>query len=384
MHFEALITNRSRRCSALAKRLRNGCGESTPLLLYSISRRPCYVLDTSVSRELVSKVKLYTYRLRPLFQKALLSSASNFDLTRVATATVFHHAGSVDKRTSLLCRGQNGPPVCENLYKISRFLTLTLFRHHQQTYTLQAPRLRADQVTYEEYNSDRSKYTFSICSGPSPEVGSTKIYKVPVTNPAGEIDVRVYVPTEDAVARGGLETNDGKLPAHVDYHGGGFVIGNLESDDPWCRQVCQAVGCIVLNVDYRLAPEYPHPVPTLDSWAALRWVFKAAGGLGIDTERVSIGGLSAGGNIAAALAIMARDEKGLPKLALQLLTVPAVDARFIPLEGSCDEDVPYKSYIENEFAPCLPLNRLRWFYKLWLGTDIGTLLFPIPPFDAQN
>jgi acetyl esterase/lipase len=162
----------------------------------------------------------------------------------------------------------------------------------------------------------------------------------------------------------------------VDYHGGGFVIGNLGSDDSWCRQVCQAVGCIVLNVDYRTAPEYPHPTPAMDSWAALLWVFKEAATLGIDPERVSIGGLSAGGQLAAVLALMARDEKSLPRLALQMLIVPVVDTRFIPLEGSCEKSVPYKSYIENEFAPCLPLNRLRWFYNLWLGTDVGTYTPP--------
>jgi acetyl esterase/lipase len=168
-----------------------------------------------------------------------------------------------------------------------------------------------------------------------------------------------------------LRTKDGELPAHVNYHGGGFVIGNLKSDESWCRQACQAVGCLILNVDYRLAPEFPHPVPLTDSWAALKWVFDHARELRVDTSRVSIGGLSAGGHIAAALALLARDEPKLPKLVLQMLVVPVVDTRFIPLEGSCDPDVPYVSYIKNEFAPCLPLNRLRWFYKLWLGTDMG-------------
>jgi acetyl esterase/lipase len=137
--------------------------------------------------------------------------------------------------------------------------------------------------------------------------------------------------------------------------------------------VCQAVGCLVLNVDYRLAPEFPHPVPLEDSWTALKWVFEHARELRVDTFRVSIGGLSAGGQIAAVLAILARDEPKMPKLVLQMLIVPVVDTRFIPLEGSCDTDVPYESYIKNEFAPCLPLNRLRWFYRLWLGTDMGKL-----------
>jgi acetyl esterase/lipase len=226
-------------------------------------------------------------------------------------------------------------------------------------------------VTYGEYNSDRSKYTFTICPGPSPEVRSTKTYKIKVSDPVGEIDVRVYYPTEEAIVKGGLRTKDGKLPAHVDYHGGGFVIGSLQSDDPWCRKACQGVGCIVVNVDYRLSPEFPHPVPLTDSWTALLWVFDEAERLKIDTSRVSIGGLSAGGQIAAVLAIKARDEPRLPKLALQSLIVPCVDVRFVPLEGSCSPDVPYASLIQNEFAPCLPLQRLRWFYNLWLGTDPG-------------
>lgn len=150
------------------------------------------------------------------------------------------------------------------------------------------------------------------------------------------------------------------------------MIGNLKSDESWCRQACQALGCVVINVDYRLAPEYPHPVPLTDSWAALKWVFASAGALGVDSLRVSIGGLSAGGQLAAVVALLARDEPGMPKLVLQLLVVPCIDARFIPLEGPCDpKTTPYESLIKNEFAPCLPLNRLRWFYRLWLGTDIG-------------
>lgn len=156
------------------------------------------------------------------------------------------------------------------------------------------------------------------------------------------------------------------------------MIGSLDSDDPWCRQYCQDVGCIILNVEYRCAPEYPHPVPGTDCWASLLWAFENAEILGIDPTRVSVGGASAGGQLAAVQALKARDEPKLPKLVYQMLIVPVVDVRFIPLEGSCAPDVPYKSYIENEFAPCLPLNRLRWFYKLWLGTDLGRYHYSLP------
>ena len=123
-----------------------------------------------------------------------------------------------------------------------------------------------------------------------------------------------------------------------------------------------------MNVDYRMAPTYAHPVPGNDSWTALQWVFSKAHSLGIDADRISVGGLSAGGQIAAVLALRARDA-AMP-LVLQMLIVPCVDARFVPIEGGA-YGAPYESYTTCEFAPCLPLQRMRWFYNLWLGTDVG-------------
>jgi len=102
----------------------------------------------------------------------------------------------------------------------------------------------------------------------------------------------------------------------------------------------------------------------------LKWVFANASNLGIDISRVSVGGLSAGAHLAAVMALMARDESSMPPLKLQLLVVPAVDVRWIPIEGSCDPDaVPYETYVSCEYAPCLPLARMQWFADLWLGTD---------------
>jgi len=129
---------------------------------------------------------------------------------------------------------------------------------------------------------------------------------------------------------------------------------------------------IIVNVDYRLAPEFPFPTQVWDSWAALKWVFANASMLGIDPSRVSVGGLSAGAHLSAVLALLARDEPSIPPLKLQLLVVPALDCRWTPIEGSCDPNVvPYETYITCEYAPCLPLNRMRWFSNLWLGTDPG-------------
>ncbi|KAK7747387.1 hypothetical protein SLS53_001641 [Cytospora paraplurivora] len=232
-----------------------------------------------------------------------------------------------------------------------------------------APKLRADQVSYEEYNKDRARYTFPTykVSGPCPNVGSSVVYKIPVTEPTGEIAVEVVTPTADAISAGRLQ-KDGRLPAYLEFHGGGFVIGNLATDRLFCRHVAQNVGCIVVNVEYRTSPEYPHPTPIMDSFDALKWVVEHTASLNMDATRLAIGGFSAGGCIAAALAIMARDDPTIPPLRHQLLIVPVLDARYVPEEGSCDpQTVPYKSYVSYEFAPFLPLQRLRWFFELWLG-----------------
>lgn len=232
-----------------------------------------------------------------------------------------------------------------------------------------APKLRADQVSYEEYNKDRAKYTFPTheVEGPCPDVGSSTIHQVSVTEPVGEIAVQVIRPTGDAIAKGGLSRN-GRLPCFLDFHGGGFVIGHINTDEVFCKNVAQQVGCVVVNVAYRTSPEYPHPIPVLDSLDALKWVVNNGDTLGIDTSRLAVGGYSAGGCIAAVLALLARDDAAIPPLKLQLLVVPVLDARFVPEEGSCEtKKVPYESYVSLEHAPCLPLNRLRWFYNLWLG-----------------
>lgn len=208
----------------------------------------------------------------------------------------------------------------------------------------------------------------SQLEGDVSQAGSVRLVKIPVTTPPGEIALQVIKPTADAVAAGGLE-RDGLLPAYLDFHGGGFVIGNLDTDFGFCQNVAQHVGCAVVNVEYRLSPEYPHPTPTLDSFDALKWVVSHAGELGIDAARLAVGGFSAGGCLAAAVSIMARDDSArLPPLKLQLLVVPLLDCRYMPEEGRADPKlVPYESYVSLDKAPCLPMARLVWFYNLWLG-----------------
>jgi acetyl esterase len=116
------------------------------------------------------------------------------------------------------------------------------------------------------------------------------------------------------------------LPALVYFHGGGWTIGDLDTHDPLCRQLANAAGCAVFSVDYRLAPEHPFPAAVDDCFAATRFVAERSAALRIDRSRIAVGGDSAGGNLAAVVALQARDAGG-PALAFQLLIYPATDQR---------------------------------------------------------
>jgi acetyl esterase len=148
---------------------------------------------------------------------------------------------------------------------------------------------------------------------PGPEVARIADRRIAVTG--GEIRVRHYRP--DAPA---------PQPVHVALHGGGFTTGSIDDRvvDALCRERAVGAGCSVISVDYRLAPEHPFPTALEDSHRALEWVVEHAAELEVDPENVSIGGASAGANLAAGVAILARDRGG-PRLVLQLLEVPMVD-----------------------------------------------------------
>ncbi len=141
-------------------------------------------------------------------------------------------------------------------------------------------------------------------------VGSVTARAIP--GPAGPMTIRIYRP-KDAL-RGAL----------VYFHGGGWVVGSLESADATCRALTNRSRCVVISIDYRLAPETKFPGAVEDSYAAVRWVADNAAELRIDPERIAVGGASAGGNLAAAAALLARERSG-PKIAFQLLTVPVAE-----------------------------------------------------------
>ena len=179
---------------------------------------------------------------------------------------------------------------------------------------------------------------------PGPEVA--KVEDLDVPGDGVEVPVRVYTPDVER-----------PLGALVWLHGGGWVIGSIETNDATCRSLANEAQCIVVSVEYRLAPEAKFPAPLDDSYAATAWTAEHASALGVDQTRVAVGGASAGGNLAAAVALMAR-ERGGPALAHQLLIYPAT-AR----------DFSTRSY--GEYAEEYALDRatMQWYWAHYLRND---------------
>jgi acetyl esterase len=149
-----------------------------------------------------------------------------------------------------------------------------------------------------------------------PEVA--QVSELKAAGPAGEIALRMYRP---------LGSRAGQvLPVLLYFHGGGWVIGDLDSHDTLCRELANGSGCAVVAVDYRMGPEHRFPAAVDDAIAATRWVHAHAASLALDPNRLAVGGDSAGGNLAAVVAIAARDAGDLP-IAFQLLIYPATDMR---------------------------------------------------------
>jgi acetyl esterase len=166
-----------------------------------------------------------------------------------------------------------------------------------------------------------------------------------------DIPVRIYWPPV---------TEHRDLPVVVFYHGGGFALGDLDTHDPVARAHAVGAEAIVVSVDYRLAPEHPFPAGVDDCWAALQWAADHAGELGGDPNRIAVAGDSAGANLAAVMAHLARDNGG-PELAFQLLWYPTVTA-----------NLSLPSFIENADAPILDRNVIDAFLAWYIpGVDIS-------------
>ncbi|MDH3714406.1 MAG: alpha/beta hydrolase [Gammaproteobacteria bacterium] len=160
----------------------------------------------------------------------------------------------------------------------------------------------------------RAQYlrTIAVRKVVPPPIGATEDIAVP--GPGGPIPVRLYRPADV----------EGPLPVLVYYHGGGHVIGSIETHEAITRALANGASCLVASVDYRLAPESKFPAAAEDSFVALQWIAANAGKIGADATRIAVGGDSAGGNLAAVATLMAR-EAGEPALVLQLLVYPVTD-----------------------------------------------------------
>lgn len=199
-----------------------------------------------------------------------------------------------------------------------------------------------------------------MAASPTPEpVGGVENRTIP--GPAGEIPVRIYTPTRP-----------GPHPALVYFHGGGWVLCNLDTHDASCRTLCNQAACVVVSVDYRLAPEHQFPVGLEDCYAATRWVAEHAGEINVDPRRIAVGGDSAGGNLTASVTHLAR-ERGGPRLVHQLLIYPVTDARF---------DTP--SYEENAEGYFLTRDSMKWFWAHYLSNEADAAHPHASPLRAKN
>ena len=193
----------------------------------------------------------------------------------------------------------------------------------------------------------RTAYAALSAFGVKDDVASVVDSAIP--GPAGDLPVRIYVPATPAPVAEGAG-----LPVLVWYHGGGWVIGDLETADSTVRAVANGAGAVVVSVDYRLAPEHPFPAAVDDALAAVRWVADNAAELGVDPARLAVGGDSAGGNLAAVVAQQLRD--GGPAIAFQLLVYPVTDAHLA--SPSVDENAE-GYFLEKE--------TMEWFRGHYLG-----------------
>ncbi|KAL3474078.1 Alpha/Beta hydrolase protein [Aspergillus californicus] len=221
----------------------------------------------------------------------------------------------------------------------------------------------AHLVTVEEFQRSPGKYSFTYPTWSGPEVHRTHDIQIPVSNPEELITCRVYTPA-----------GHGPFPVHLNFHGGGWVLGGLSSEAAWCRSICNDANIVVIDVDYRLAPKYPFPTALYDCWSAIQWVIANADSLNVHSDSVSIGGLSSGGLITAVLAHFARDNTHPINLKMQLMIVPATDMRYVPLSITnatplTPKTCRYPSAIFLSDLPWSPLARESWFLNYFIGTD---------------
>lgn len=194
-----------------------------------------------------------------------------------------------------------------------------------------------------------------------PSLTVNRVENRSIPGQAGEIPIRLYYPEGDP-----------PFAVLVYFHGGGWVIGDLETHHGLCHAIAKKSSCLVVSVDYRLAPEHHYPAAVEDAYAASNWVAENAGAIHADPGRIAVGGDSAGGHLAAVIALLARDRKG-PRLDLQVLIYPITD---------CNLDTP--SYIENKAGYMLTRDLMKWFWNHFIEGSGETYDLYVYPLQAKD
>lgn len=192
----------------------------------------------------------------------------------------------------------------------------------------------------EAQTPEQARVAFEAMRLPLPIEAVAHVEDRTIPGPAGAIPVRVYRSASAPTP----------APALVYFHGGGWVIGSLDSHDGLCRALANKTNAVIVSVDYRLAPEARYPAAADDCYAATRWVAEHGAQIGVDGTRIAVGGDSAGGNLAAVVSLMARDRSG-PALRHQILTYPVAD-----------HDFETPSYRDNAEGFLLTRGAMQWFW----------------------